>query len=76
MEKLQNNNFRGCVEVLIFEDESMYNSINRDNENEVLKAKRNSYDGNVIFIYNNKIECTLGILSSSCQLNSGKHFEK
>lgn len=51
MELLKKQKFRGCVETLIFFDETLYGNITWNNEHEVLDGKRALYDGNVIFIY-------------------------
>lgn len=56
MELLQKQKFRGCVETIILFDETLYSNITCNNEHEVLDGKRTLYDGNVIFIYDDKIK--------------------
>lgn len=55
-QKLQENNYRGVLSMIIYYDDSFYNKRNRENIYEDIGARGNNVDGNTIIIYSNKIK--------------------
>lgn len=56
MESLRNKDFRGCVETLIILDKELYRAVTPENNHEILEGQQSKYEGNVIFIYNDRVE--------------------